>query len=520
MGVVDIGGWVEASFEPVLDAFAENFDSRGEVGAAVCVYLDGEPIVDLWGGTADATTGRPWAADSVVLVYSSTKGVTSVCANLLIERGVVDPAAPLAQYWPEFAAGGKGAITVAQVLSHQAGLPLVEGDYSLSETLTWDPMVRALAAQAPIWPPGTRHGYHMRTFGWLVGELVRRVDGRTIGTFFRDEIAEPLGLDFWIGLPEAIEPRVARLVPPERDLGELLQRLLPDALLTRVFTNPAGRFGYNDMWNTRELHAAELPSSNGIGDARSLARMYASCIGEVDGVRTLEQSTVAAATAEQACGDGRSAHGGELLRARLHARQVVRRREPCERVRPRRRGRIALVRRSRNRSRVRLRDERPAFRPERRSPQRRVGARGVRVARGPAGRRSRCTVGPVAQDGTHRRAVELGRHRDVGCVALGDELAPGAARREPTGEVRLRRVERADRGTRFGRQIVDRKPGQDCTGAHQVFEARPQAAVGPAFAGRDHAHDAGRGERALPDRGCVPERRGDDLLNRARPRPT
>jgi CubicO group peptidase (beta-lactamase class C family) len=302
VGVVDIGGWVEASFEPVLDAFADNFDSRGEVGAAVCVYLDGEPIVDLWGGTADATTGRPWAADSVVLVYSSTKGVTSVCANLLIERDVVDPAAPVAQYWPEFSAGGKGAITVAQVLSHQAGLPLVEGDYSLSETLSWGPMVRALAAQEPIWPPGTRHGYHMRTFGWLVGELVRRVDGRTIGAFFREEIAEPLGLDFWIGLPEAVEPRVARLVPPERDLGELLQRLLPDALLTRVFTNPAGRFGYNDMWNTRELHAAELPSSNGIGDARSLARMYASCIGEVDGVRTLEQSTVAAATAEQACG--------------------------------------------------------------------------------------------------------------------------------------------------------------------------------------------------------------------------
>jgi CubicO group peptidase (beta-lactamase class C family) len=302
VGVVDIGGWVEASFEPVLDAFADNFDSRGEVGAAVCVYLDGEPIVDLWGGTADTTTGRPWAADSVVLVYSSTKGVTSVCANLLIERGVVDPAAPLVHYWPEFAAGGKDAITVAQVLSHQAGLPLVEGDYSLSETLSWDPMVRALAAQEPIWPPGTRHGYHMRTFGWLVGELVRRVDGRTIGAFFRDEIAEPLGLDFWIGLPEAIEPRVARLVPPERDLGELLQRLLPDALLTRVFTNPAGRFGYNEMWNTRELHAAELPSSNGIGDARSLARLYASCIGEVDGVRTLAQSTVAAATAEQACG--------------------------------------------------------------------------------------------------------------------------------------------------------------------------------------------------------------------------
>jgi len=302
VGVVDIGGWVEARFEPVLDAFAENFDRRGEVGAAVCVYLHGHPVVDVWGGVADAATGRPWESDSVVVVYSSTKGVTSVCANLLIERRRIDPAAPVAQYWPEFAAGAKASITVAQAMSHQAGLPLVEGEYTLGEALSWDPMVRALAAQTPIWPPGTRHGYHMRTFGWLVGELVRRVDGRTIGTFWRDEIAEPLGLDFWIGLPEEIEPRVATLVPPKRDLGALLQEFGPDLLLARVFSNPSGLFGYNEMWNTRAIHAAELPSSNGIGDARSLARMYASCIGEVDGMRTLQPSTVAAATVEQACG--------------------------------------------------------------------------------------------------------------------------------------------------------------------------------------------------------------------------
>ena len=177
MAPVDIGGWVEARFEPVLDAFAENFDRRGEVGAAVCAYLDGHPVVDLWGGLADATTGQPWSSDSVVVVFSSTKGVTSVCANLLIERGRLDPAAPVAQYWPEFAAGHKAAITVAQTISHQAGLPMVDGEYTLTEVLSWDPMVRALAAQEPIWPPGTHHGYHMRTFGWLVGELVRRVDG-------------------------------------------------------------------------------------------------------------------------------------------------------------------------------------------------------------------------------------------------------------------------------------------------------------------------------------------------------
>jgi CubicO group peptidase (beta-lactamase class C family) len=302
VGVADIGGWVEADFEPVLDAFAENFDTHGEVGAAVCVYVDGHAVVDLWGGTADTTTGAPWRSDSVVLVYSSTKGVTSVCVNLLIERGLLDPAATVASYWPEFGAAGKESITVAELLSHQAGLPLVEGDYTLGEVLAWDPMVRSLAAQQPIWPPGTRHGYHMRTFGWLVGELIRRVDGRTAGVFLREEIADPLGLDFWIGLPEAVEPRVARLVTPEQDLGALLEKHAPDLLLTRVFSNPGRLMGYNDMWNTRAVHAAELPSSNGIGDARSLARLYASCIGEVDGVRTLQPPTVTAATVEQACG--------------------------------------------------------------------------------------------------------------------------------------------------------------------------------------------------------------------------
>jgi CubicO group peptidase (beta-lactamase class C family) len=302
VSVDDIGGWVEAHFEAVLDAFAENFDTRAEVGAAVCVYVDGQPVVDLWGGTADATSATPWKSDSVVLVYSSSKGVTSVCANLLIQRGLLDPAATVASYWPEFGAAGKESITVAQLMSHQAGLPLVEGDFTLDEVLSWDPMVQALAGQEPIWPPGTRHGYHMRTFGWLVGELIGRVSGKSAGTFLREEIADPLGLDFWIGLPEEIESRVARLVPPKNDLGTLLKQLGGELLLARVFSNPSDLFGYNEMWNTRALHAAELPSSNGIGDARSLARLYASCIGEVDGVRTLEPSTVSAATVEQACG--------------------------------------------------------------------------------------------------------------------------------------------------------------------------------------------------------------------------
>jgi CubicO group peptidase (beta-lactamase class C family) len=302
-GALVIGGWVETEFEAVLDAFTANFDERGEVGAAVCVYRDGRPVVDLWGGVADVATGRVWVEDSIVGVFSSTKGVTAVCANLLMERGELDPDATVATYWPEFAANGKDAITVRQVMSHQAGLPLVEGVFTLDEVLAWDPIVEQLARQEPIWPPGTKHGYHMRTYGWLVGELIRRVTGTTAGRFLRREVADPLGIDFWIGLPEELEPRVAPLVPPRTDMRAALAPLRDRLLLARVFDNPSGLFNYDGMWNTRALHAAELPSSNGIGSARALARLYASLVGDgVDGVRTLQPATVTAATVEQVRG--------------------------------------------------------------------------------------------------------------------------------------------------------------------------------------------------------------------------
>jgi CubicO group peptidase (beta-lactamase class C family) len=299
-----IGGWVDTDFEPVLDVFEANFDERGEVGAAVCVYVDGRAVVDLWGGLADKETAREWQSDTLVLVFSSTKGVTAICANAMIERGLLDPDARVVDYWPEFGAGGKDEITVREVLSHQAGLPFVEGDFTLDEALSWEPMVQALAAQHPVWRPGAKHGYHMRTYGWLTGELVRRANPshRTLGTFFREEIAEPLGLDIWIGLPEELEERVARLVTPRYDMAAGVASLGEDLLLAKVFGNPSSLFNYNDMWNTRALHACELPSTNGIGDARSFARLYASCLGAVDGVQTLGDATVASATREEASG--------------------------------------------------------------------------------------------------------------------------------------------------------------------------------------------------------------------------
>jgi CubicO group peptidase (beta-lactamase class C family) len=305
--VTEVHGEVEPGWEPVADAFRASFSEHGEVGAAVCIHLDGRKVVDLWGGLADPASGRPWAEDTIVVVFSSTKGVTAVAANLAIERGLLDPDTTVATYWPEFAAAGKEAITVRQVLSHQAGLPLVDAELTLDEVLAWDPVVAAVAAQRPLWEPGTKHGYHMRTYGWLVGELLRRTTGRTAGAFIRDEVAAPIGADIWVGLPEREDARVATLVPPSASIREALAPFADDLLLARVFANPSGHFDYDQMWNRREMRACEMPSTNGVADARGLSRLYASCIGEgleVDGGRhrTLQPATVAAATVEQVRG--------------------------------------------------------------------------------------------------------------------------------------------------------------------------------------------------------------------------
>ncbi len=309
-----ISGEVAAGFEPVREVFAANFAQREDIGAAVCVYRDGRPVVDLWGGVADPDTGRPWTRDTLQLVYSATKGVTATAAHLLAQRGALDLDAPVASYWPEFAANGKADIPVRQLLSHRAGLVALDQPVPLAEALTWDPMVTALAAQRPQWTPGTAHGYHGRTFGWLVGEVIRRVSGRTPGRFFADEIAAPLDLDFHIGLPESERPRVSRMtyqqehvdfstIPPEaipEEFREYAAAMLdPDSLPNRAFavTDPA-----EIDFNSPDLQAAELPASNGIGTARALARMYAALIGEVDGVRLLSPATLTSATREQSCG--------------------------------------------------------------------------------------------------------------------------------------------------------------------------------------------------------------------------
>lgn len=208
---VPVQGLVAAGWGKVADAFRANFEgTSGEVGAACCVYVGGLPVVDLWGGLADSKTHRPWSQDTIVQVASTTKGATAICAHLLVQRGELELDAPVVKYWPEFGANGKDQIPVRWLLSHQSGLPVVETRLTFEEALAWDPVIRALEAQKPLWRPGTEHVYHSMTFGYLVGEIVRRISGKSLGTFFADEVAGPLKLNAWIGLPEEQESKVAR----------------------------------------------------------------------------------------------------------------------------------------------------------------------------------------------------------------------------------------------------------------------------------------------------------------------
>ncbi len=310
-------GFAEPGFEPVRDVFLANFEQGREVGAAFTAYHRGRRVVDLWGGVADVTEDRPWSEDTIVLVFSATKGATALCANILVERGLLDVDLPVAEYWPEFAQAAKGRMPVSYLLSHQAGLAWIDGELTLEEALSWDPVVAALAEQEPHWEPGTQHGYHATTYGWLVGEVIRRVSGRSVGTFFREEVAQPLGLDFWIGLPESEEPRVAPLVafelPDGHDLFTALDSFLgPGNELGLALMAPGGAFRDQDIWNSRAVRAAEVPSANGVTDARSLAHMYAAMVGEVDGVRVLGPSQLATAVVPRTSGPNRTLMGLDI----------------------------------------------------------------------------------------------------------------------------------------------------------------------------------------------------------------
>ncbi|MCU0270283.1 MAG: beta-lactamase family protein [Acidimicrobiales bacterium] len=323
----NISGWTAPGFEGVRDVFTANFASGSEVGAAFSAYHRGHKVVDLWGGVADQQTGRPWEEDTLALVFSTTKGMTAMCANKLAQEGRLDTDAPVASYWPEFARHGKEEIPVSYLLSHQAGLAWVDGELTAEEALSWDPVIEALQNQHPNWEPGAEHGYHATTYGWLVGEVIRRVAGRSVGTYLADELAGPLGLDCWIGLPEEHESRVAPLIsflpsgitmedlrdPGEDPVRQLIAAFLgPDTDLGKALFAPGGALADADIWNSRAMHAAEVPAANGICDARSLARLYSACIGEVDGIRVLTPEQLTKATTQLTEGPNRVLMGMDV----------------------------------------------------------------------------------------------------------------------------------------------------------------------------------------------------------------
>ena len=294
--MVEIHGTCADGFEPVRDAFAKNFEAGAEQGASVAMTVDGEFVVDLWAGERN-DAGDPWEADTIVNVYSTTKTMAATSVLMCIDRGLLDPDEPVATYWPEFAANGKEGVTVAHVMAHAAGVSGFDPKISVEDLYDWDRVTSQLASQAPWWEPGTASGYHAVSQGNLQGELVRRVTGKTIGTFFREEIAEPLGADFHIGLDAVHDDRVADLVPPEMTMADADPDALraigidPDSIAMRTLgsvpldaTEP----------RTRAWRGAEIPAAGGTGNARSVARVHSAlaCGGTVDGVTLMSPATV------------------------------------------------------------------------------------------------------------------------------------------------------------------------------------------------------------------------------------
>ncbi|MDE0885582.1 MAG: serine hydrolase [Myxococcota bacterium] len=310
-----IHGHCEARFENVRRIFSENLENGTDLGAGVAFTLNGQLVVDLWGGLLEPESDREWQRDTLVNLYSTTKGMLSICIQQLVERGQLDLDAPVSQYWPEFSAANKAEIPVRQLLCHQAGLPAVRKPLDTSVLYDWKAFTSALAEEEPWWEPGTRHGYHAITFGHLVGEVLRRISGQSVGEFFRENVAGPLDADFQIGVPDEDHGRISRLH------GQVIagaksssSRKIPDALkaFMRDMADPSTMTGgaFNnprippDAVNSPEWRRAEIPAANGHGTARALARIYGalSVGGEVDGVRILESESIDRAITVQAEG--------------------------------------------------------------------------------------------------------------------------------------------------------------------------------------------------------------------------
>lgn len=312
-----VEGVIAPGWESVADAFVANFAERGEVGASICVSQHGETKVDLWGGWADKAAARPWERDTIVIVFSCSKGATATMAHMLIDRSLLDPAALVSEYWPEFAQAGKASATVAMMLNHSVGVPGFRDPLPHRSIADWDYMIRRLEVEEPFWEPGTRNGYHALTFGWTVGELIRRVSGKSLGAFFADEVAGPLGLDFWFGLPNCLEPRVAPIIPAGADAAEGLPDFVvaatrdPQSISALTMINSGGFSSFEEIEgqpifgpNSRWLHASEIGAGGAMTNARGLAGLYRALAARDDALLSAAQkakmATISTATMKDA----------------------------------------------------------------------------------------------------------------------------------------------------------------------------------------------------------------------------
>lgn len=321
---VAVEGAVSDGFEPVAEAFREAFDEEPDMGGALAIVHEGRMVVDLWGGVADARTGRPWERDTLSVIFSCTKGMMSILAARLAQEGVLDYDALVTTYWPEFGEAGKGGTRVADLLSHRAGLPAPREPIPRESLADWDRIVGQLARQAPLWPPGSAHAYHPITHGWLIGEVVRRVTGRSAGDAFRRYVADPVGAECWIGLPAEHLPRVARMTVGS-SLAALTSRQVEEAraaggidwpgiamtlggALPRELVGPSAAVDGGEGFNDPAVQVAEIPGAGGIASARALATIWSSTFSEASAARAghgplLSEATIRQATAVRSAGE-------------------------------------------------------------------------------------------------------------------------------------------------------------------------------------------------------------------------
>jgi CubicO group peptidase (beta-lactamase class C family) len=302
-----VNGFADTAFRRVADAFRRNFVDGGELGAAVSVVRNGTSVVDLWGGIADRRSHRAWDERTAVVIFSCTKGVMAIAAYQLFQDGRLDLDARVDKYWPEYATKGKESTTVRMLLSHRAGVPVIDEPLTREQALAWRPVISAIEHQRPLWAPGTAHTYHAKTFGWLIGEVIRRITGRTPGEFVAERLTAPLGLELWIGLPVADQDRVARTEPPPGPTGpgpdwSSVAREVHERAVTLNGTFPFPDRDGDVTFNDPDIRAAELPGGNGISTARSLARLYGACVREIDGIRLLSDESITDALVEQSIG--------------------------------------------------------------------------------------------------------------------------------------------------------------------------------------------------------------------------